>query len=286
MKTFYSIVIFCLLSALAVAQVPQFMNYQAVARDAAGNVLANHFINVRFILYQELGGPPEYIETDTVTTNRFGLFSVELGHGQANPGDTFANLYWAFQDKALAVYLDPDGGTNFSFMGLSPMAAVPYAFYAQSYGPSFHYGEAYQGGFIFYISADGKHGLIVDSTDLSATAQWSNTAANITGASRNGVNGGLYNTQLIISSQDTGSYAAMLCAKYTGGGYADWYLPSMAELNLLLQVDWQIGGFGTGVYWSSDENGPQNALGLNFSTAQQASNGKTTTAAVRAVRIF
>ena len=74
---------------------------------------------------------------------------------------------------------------------------------------------------------------------------------------------------------------------YTGGGYADWYLPSIDELNKLSLNKTDIGGFATERYWSSTElmqpvvlaqwfNSPTNQFGYN----------KDWMAYVRAIRAF
>jgi hypothetical protein len=92
------------------------------------------------------------------------------------------------------------------------------------------------------------------ASDQSTGIGWDNgigkRAANVV---RDGVNAGLYNTERIIISQGTGSYAAQLCANYQGGGYGDWYLPSKVELNLLRQQRTIVGGFANDKYWSSTE---------------------------------
>jgi len=76
---FFFAVLFGLFSLNLIAQVPQGANYQAVARDAEGKVMADRdvsvrlsIINVNFVVY---------MERHKVRTNHFGLFTVTLGMG-------------------------------------------------------------------------------------------------------------------------------------------------------------------------------------------------------------
>ena len=65
-------VLFC---AITFAQnVPQGINYQALARDAAGAELANDTLAVQFSIITS--GSVSWQENHTVTTNEFGLFTA------------------------------------------------------------------------------------------------------------------------------------------------------------------------------------------------------------------
>ncbi len=69
-----------LLFSCAVAQVPQKVNYQAVARDAAGAPVTNKNISVRISINTGINpGFTEYQETQTAITNQFGLFTIKIG---------------------------------------------------------------------------------------------------------------------------------------------------------------------------------------------------------------
>ena len=68
--------------SLAFAQVPQKINYQAVARDASGNALLNVGLQVRFSVHDvSANGNTVYRETHSITTNALGVFSVVIGTG-------------------------------------------------------------------------------------------------------------------------------------------------------------------------------------------------------------
>src|SRR5271155_1809001 len=103
------------------AQVPQGVNYQAIARDASGNVVANRQIGVSFAIHDgSATGNVVYQETNSASTNQFGLFTLVLGNGTVVSG-TFASINWATGNKFLEVDYDPTGGTNYASMGTTQL---------------------------------------------------------------------------------------------------------------------------------------------------------------------
>ncbi len=68
-----------LMVSTALAQVPQGMKYQAVVRDAAGQIQANKTVTLGTDLIQN--GGTVYAEDHTVTTNAFGLATLAIGQG-------------------------------------------------------------------------------------------------------------------------------------------------------------------------------------------------------------
>src|SRR5436190_10782123 len=105
MKKLFAVSLLSTLCALTQAQVPQGINYQAVARNTAGNVLVSTAITVRLTIEQGSGGTPLYVEIDTVTTNQFGLFTIKLGMQNAVSG-TFSTIAWSTGNKWLKVEMD------------------------------------------------------------------------------------------------------------------------------------------------------------------------------------
>ncbi len=108
------------------AQVPQAINYQAVARDVAGNPITNATISVQFRIWQGSSALLAYTETHTgVITNQVGLFNLQIGRGTTT--DIFSNIDWLDSPCDLEVSIDPAGGSNYQFVGKSEMLSVPYA---------------------------------------------------------------------------------------------------------------------------------------------------------------
>lgn len=110
-----------------VAQVPQKFNYQAVARNSAGNPLVSTAIGLRLSITD--GTSTLYSETFTPTTNSLGLFTVEVGAGTVVSGN-FSGIDWLSGLRYLRVEMDASGGTNYTDMGSSPLISVPYALVA------------------------------------------------------------------------------------------------------------------------------------------------------------
>ena len=119
------------------AQSPQQFNYQAVARNAAGNILANQNIAVKLSIRDASAtGTIQYSETRAVTTNQFGLFTISIGSGGTTAATgSMSAVTWASGNKYLQVELDPAGGSSFLNMGTSQLLSVPYALYAASGTP-------------------------------------------------------------------------------------------------------------------------------------------------------
>ena len=131
-----------LVTLLAVAQAPNLLNYQGVARNSVGNVLPSQPIGLRLsILAGSPTGTPVYTETRNVTTNAFGLFNVQVGSpGAITTTGTIAGINWtAFGagsgTKFLQVEIDPLGGTSYFNVGSTQLVSVPYALYAGAAAP-------------------------------------------------------------------------------------------------------------------------------------------------------
>ena len=156
-------------------------------------------------------------------------------------------------------------------------------------------GQSYQGGIIFYLDSSGCHGLISAPYDQSSGIRWYAGHPGLTRATGDGLYAGEANTTIIIAAQvaigdDQSYYAAQICNNLqimdSVVTYGDWYLPSQYELNLMYINKLIIGGFASGYYWSSTENGSSHARMLNFGNGSQFNGGKHATHYVRAIRAF
>ena len=162
-------------------------------------------------------------------------------------------------------------------------------------------GESFGGGIVFYVWDNGRHGLIASTSNLSFGGTtgftWGPTA-NYVMAIRNGINAGMSNTERIIIKQGAGigNYAAMVAAHYSfngngWGGYGDWYLPSIYELQLLFKQksDTRLNFTNTTYVWSSTEADDKTAYTLNFFSSTgtvQAEPKNLNPRSVRAIRSF
>jgi hypothetical protein len=151
------------------------------------------------------------------------------------------------------------------------------------------------GGFIFYLDASGCHGLVCATTDLQSTGiQWYNGSYINTTAYASAVGAGWGNTSMIVFKQVAGSYAAKLCYDLSSGGFTDWCLPSLYELNLMYTnigpgapvPNTNVGGFESNIYWSSSEDGLTNAGTQSFFGGIMGNSSKDYGFLVRPVRAF
>ncbi len=134
MKKVYLIFTLCLISLGAFSQTPQGIPYQAIARNANGNILASQTIAVRFTIFTgSANGTIAYAERHTTTTNALGLFTLIIGAGTPQ-SNTFSGINWGIGTKFLQIELDPAGGTNYTNLGTTQMMSVPYALYAETSG--------------------------------------------------------------------------------------------------------------------------------------------------------
>jgi hypothetical protein len=153
----------------------------------------------------------------------------------------------------------------------------------------YNIGDHVHGGIVFYIDESGQHGLVAATEDQSEGTPWSNGNLNVANPVRNdGIGIGRNNTDFIIATLGRHDYAANICAIYVGGGFADWYLPSKYELNLLYIRRSRVGGFASVNYWSSSEAnyGEGFASSQNFDNGNQRLDPKAFKYRVRAIRAF
>ncbi|HOZ52946.1 MAG TPA: hypothetical protein PLU17_13865 [Chitinophagaceae bacterium] len=120
----------------AMAQVPQKFNYQGIARDAQGNAMAKQKLALKLTVLPTADATvAEYEETQLVTTNEFGLYTLQIGNGTAVIGE-MKTVKWETGNKYIKVAIDPTGGTNYVDAGTTQLLSVPYAIYADKAGVS------------------------------------------------------------------------------------------------------------------------------------------------------
>ncbi len=230
-------------------------------------ILGNNNVNVGIGLSGITPGPQNKLEINSADTNASGLRFRQLTSASTpitpNPGPGVLTV----DANGDVIYVEATGSSTLNI------------------------GDAYQGGIIFWLDDSGQHGLIAAIADQSTgvvwtIAPWQSTVSN---AVRDGVNGGVANTERIIIQAGAGSYAAQVCANYQGGGYGDWYLPSKYELNLLfLERAWFSGFSTSNDYWSSSESTYYTAWVqfLSGSGGQASNNKDIDNNPVRAIRAF
>jgi hypothetical protein len=131
MKVGTSLIMLLFLVLSAQAQTPQKFNYQAIIRDANGQVLANHTLGLQFsILSGSETGAVAYSERQQVTTHSNGLVTLAIGDGTVVSGQ-MDNIDWGNNSYFLSVAIDLNNNDNYTNLGVSQLLTVPYAMYAQ-----------------------------------------------------------------------------------------------------------------------------------------------------------
>lgn len=312
MRKLYTVSLALIMTAGLFAQAPQKMSYQAVVRNASGQLVINLSVGMKIsILQGSITGTVVYSETQIPTANANGLVSIEIGAGTG-----FDAINWANGPYFIKTETDPLGGTSYTISGTSQLLSVPYALRAKvaesisgtitetdpiynasvaknirasdttRWSSKYYLGQQKDGGVIFYIykGSDGlEHGLIVAKNE-SANLKWQNTAV-LVNANRSW--DGNYNTSLMTDSP---------VKTYITGLGAGWYLPAIDELRILFNnryiVNKAIGSIAGAnylsdiQYWSSTENQSTDALELYMFNSTSASAGKTGIMIARAIRTF
>ena len=133
-KTILSLLMLNLYCLNLNGQINKGINFQGVARNNNGIILANKIINLRLsIKTDSTNGIIEYQEIKSITTNTIGLFSVVVGSKQDRniiSIGNFENINWSNTEKFLEVEVDLTGELYFSSLGIQKINYVPYAFYA------------------------------------------------------------------------------------------------------------------------------------------------------------
>ena len=131
LSLFVAATFLCLQLSLAQSFIP----FQGIARDSSGVILENQSINLRISIRDSIAtGPVVYQETQTVTTNTLGLFTLNIGSGSSG-SYSFASINWGHNSKFVQLELNPSGAIYIS-IGTSQLQSVPYALYALSGGSS------------------------------------------------------------------------------------------------------------------------------------------------------
>lgn len=285
MKNYLFTLLVILLPFYLFAQ-PNTITYQGVLTDDSGTLI-NGNQSITFSLYDSAtDGNQLWTENhDPVAVNN-GLFQVELGSQtefgvlnfaqnmwlQINVGATPLTPRVKFNASGYALAADendPTYSATFNISNPQDGDLLKYDFATQKwirFAPDYLTASTYivglnndLGGYVFYVTPDGKHGLVAATKDQSTSTTW-------------------YNAHNIINNPDNHNAA--------GKNFTDWRLPTFYELGLMYAAKDAIGGFSTSAYWSATEISPTNVNFIFFNNGESGNNLKTNSTYLRAVRSF
>lgn len=135
------------------------------------------------------------------------------------------------------------------------------------------------GGIVFLVDGNTYYEAAPANETSVVWATKSGSAVTV-GDTELGIGTGEANTVQMVKKSDAG--AAMECTAKSFGGYCDWYLPSLDELQ-----EMRTSGKVTlsEIFWSSSESNTTNAWAVDAS-GNAVSTSKGTSCAVRAIRSF
>jgi uncharacterized protein (TIGR02145 family) len=109
------------------AQSPFIFKYQAVLRNASGQVIASEDVDVKIVILQgSVEGTEVFSETHQTQTNEFGLINLQIGSI-----NSLADIEWAGESYYIEVSVDGQ------IMGASQLLSVPYALHSQTSADAF-----------------------------------------------------------------------------------------------------------------------------------------------------
>ena len=187
-------------------------------------------------------------------------------------------------------------GTNVTITGTFPNQTINSS---GGGGGGTEIGAFIGGGIVIAVFNDAgvNKALVASLTNLSTSLPYTISAYQgiSIGATARSSFDGLTNTNAIIAQTllpASTSYAAGIASLFAGGGFSDWYLPSILELRMIYNsaaIVNKILGSTNGIlslmHWSSTETSSSAASTLNVTDGLQSNSAKSSNFAVRAVRI-
>lgn len=113
------------------AQTPTGFSYQAVLRNAQGEVIANQSASLRVTITGSNDVDIHYQEEHAVQSSAQGLIGVIIGTGTNNLGN-LVDVPWGTDQMKLKVEIKLGSASTYSFLGTQTLQTVPYALHASN----------------------------------------------------------------------------------------------------------------------------------------------------------
>jgi hypothetical protein len=204
--------------------------------------------------------------TDHITTNGAGCSS---GSFTSTISGLYSNITFYVRS-----YITNNAGTSYSSQQTFTTATPS----------NLYLGQTYAGGIIYYLDSTGNHGLVCSPSDVGY-AYWGCIGTSISGTGT-ALGTGPANTAAIIAGCTTSGIAARVCDNLVLNGYTDWFLPSVDEMQLIIQNlgPYNIGSITNNIYSTSSQYDSEYYWACNSSI--KGNYMKSIDRPVRAVRAF
>ena len=253
------------------------------------------FANLNFVAGIASANPTKPILLST----QLEVMTVLVGPGALEPSNIDVSVVYKENDpltewtaslpEVIDEYIDIDfNSTNVPLTGdkcIYIKIAVPDS---ATNAPKHYIGEKYQGGIIFWLSADGKHGLICAAED-TATGVWFASLSGggqSTGGRGTAIGTGQANTAAMLLQGKTKDHAVRYCDQLVIDGYSDFFMPSQDETLEMYFRRFEIGGLANKTYWTSTEANYQDGIAVSFANGVADNWDKNRRMEVRAIRKF
>lgn len=269
MKSFLTL-LFVAVSSMMFAQAPFQFNFQAVARNIAGNPITNNDVDFRLsILQGSTDGEAIYVETQNVMTNNFGLANLVVGSGNIQLGG-LDQVDYAAGPYFLQIEMDAEGQENYLLVGVSPLLSVPYALHAKTSEQAGPQGEP---------GVDGQDGASAYEIwlDLGNEGTEEDFIASLVENANTGPSGGSCRDCVQEVSDVALNQTLANCVDYCLGlsenGNSDWRIPTLEEFVFYRTVldtdaDWQ-----NDYVWTSTPVRSNGAYGVSIVNETNLANG-------------
>lgn len=132
MKQILSFIIGLISTVTVVAQCPNQLTYQAIVRDNDNILLTDVPVGLQIdVLHNSEDGTIIYTETHESLTNSNGLVSIQIGKGEVIEGK-FSSINWGDGTYFIKTSIDPEGGSDYTIIGISQCMSVPYALFTNT----------------------------------------------------------------------------------------------------------------------------------------------------------
>jgi hypothetical protein len=119
---------------LVYSQAPNSFKFQSILRSADGSAIVKQNVSVRISILKDFNtGNPVYTETQSTSSNDFGIINLNIGEGEVQSG-SFSSIDWSAGSYFTKIEIDENGGTNYSLSGTNQLLSVPFAIYANKAG--------------------------------------------------------------------------------------------------------------------------------------------------------